>query len=161
MGKNQAGISPEDIPPTAESERQFRLLADNAPVLIWRSGTDKQCDYFNKPWLDFTGRPVEQELGFGWADGVHPDDLDRCVAIYNGAFDAREDLAAELPAVDVGAGRGHLHHREGLDQVGIEAQLHAGNVKVLEGAGGLDAVVGVGRDRLVAQEVVFNAGRVG
>src|SRR4051794_38114870 len=71
-------------------EHQFRLLADNAPVMIWRSDTTKACDFFNKPWLEFSGRPMEQELGFGWAEAVHPEDYERCVEIYVTAFDARE-----------------------------------------------------------------------
>ena len=73
-----------------ESEKLFREIADVAPVLIWMSDTTKACVWFNKPWLDFTGRTMEQELGDGWAEGVHPDDFDRCVATYNGAFDRRE-----------------------------------------------------------------------
>lgn len=71
-------------------EREFRELADNAPVMIWRSRTDKLCDWFNKPWLDYVGKPHEQLFGYGWAEDVHPDDYDRCVTIYNNAFDARE-----------------------------------------------------------------------
>jgi PAS domain S-box-containing protein len=73
-----------------ESESRFRIVANAAPVLIWMSGVDKLCTFFNKPWLDFTGRTLEQELGNGWADGVHPDDMQRCVRIYTEAFDARE-----------------------------------------------------------------------
>lgn len=71
-------------------EAEFRELADNAPVMIWRSRLDKLCDWFNKPWLDFSGRTQEQLFGFGWAEDVHPDDFDRCVKIYTEAFEARE-----------------------------------------------------------------------
>lgn len=74
-------------------ESTFRELADNAPVMIWRSGVDKLCDWFNKPWLDFTGRTMGQELGNGWAEGVHPDDFDRCLNVYTSAFDARENFS--------------------------------------------------------------------
>jgi PAS domain S-box-containing protein len=79
----------------AAGEEQFRLLADHAPVLIWRADTSKACDFFNKPWLDFTGRGLEQELGFGWAEGVHPEDFDRCIEIFTTAFDARQDFTMD------------------------------------------------------------------
>lgn len=65
--------------------RYLRIL-EHAPMLIWRSDTTGACDWFNATWLDFTGRTMEQELGYGWAEGVHPDDFDRCVAIYQEAF---------------------------------------------------------------------------
>ena len=77
---------------TEEGERFFRELADNAPVMIWRSGTDKLCDWFNKPWLDFVGRTMEQEVGNGWAENVHNEDFDRCLNIYTTSFEAREQF---------------------------------------------------------------------
>ncbi|MBL6458455.1 PAS domain-containing protein [Belnapia sp. T6] len=73
-----------------ESEARFREIADAAPVLIWISDTSKACTWFNRPWLSFTGRSMEQELGYGWAEGVHPEDMARCVATYDAAFDRRE-----------------------------------------------------------------------
>ncbi len=57
-----------------ESEERFRLVANTAPVLIWMSGKDKLCTFFNQGWLSFTGRSMQQELGEGWVIGVHPDD---------------------------------------------------------------------------------------
>ncbi|MEI2579742.1 PAS domain S-box protein [Scytonema sp. PRP1] len=78
-----------------ESEQRFRHVTDTAPVMVWMSGKDKLCTYFNKPWLDFTGRTLEQELGDGWVQGVHPDDMVRCLETYTHAFDARQEFRME------------------------------------------------------------------
>lgn len=78
-----------------ESEQRFRLVANTAPVLIWMSGPDKMCNYFNQPWLDFTGRTLEEEMGDGWTEGVHKEDLRRCVETYVQAFDRREQFKME------------------------------------------------------------------
>jgi PAS domain S-box-containing protein len=73
-----------------ESEARFREIADAAPLLIWISDVTKTCTWFNEPWLRFTGRTMEQETGYGWVTGVHPEDIDRCVTAYNDAFDRQE-----------------------------------------------------------------------
>jgi len=78
-----------------QSEERFRDMADNAPVMIWVAGTDKLCTYFNRQWLVFTGRSMDEEFGYGWTDGVHRDDYARCLEIYNTAFDRKEPFTME------------------------------------------------------------------
>ncbi|MEG5171933.1 PAS domain S-box protein [Microcoleus sp. B3-D7] len=78
-----------------ESEARFRIMADTAPVMIWMSGTDQLGDYFNKVWLEFTGRTLEQEMGTGWMENLHPDDLPECLDIYQKAFDAGSEYRIE------------------------------------------------------------------
>ena len=78
-----------------ETEGLLKTVANSAPVLVWISNTNKLCTYFNQRWLDFTGRTLDAELGNGWAEGVHPEDLERCLKIYAEAFDRREVFKME------------------------------------------------------------------
>ena len=78
-----------------ESEARFRSMADTAPVMIWMSGMDQESSFFNKRWLDFTGRTLEQELGNGWAHGIHRGDFDRCREVYENSFAARQEFTME------------------------------------------------------------------
>ena len=78
-----------------ESEARFQAMADKAPVMIWTTGTDGLCNYFSKPWLDFTGRTLEQEVGLGWLEGVHPDDVQACHDGFFPAYQARKPFGME------------------------------------------------------------------
>jgi PAS domain S-box-containing protein len=78
-----------------ESEQRFRTMANSAPVLIWMSGGDKRGTWFNQRWLDFVGRGMEQEIGDGWCDNLHPADFDRVLDTYHAAFDARRPYEVE------------------------------------------------------------------
>lgn len=77
------------------SEERFRVMADRAPVLIWMSGTDGHCNWFNQVWLEFVGRTMLQELGNGWLENVHPEDTQRCMSVYQEAFQARRPFSME------------------------------------------------------------------
>jgi PAS domain S-box-containing protein len=85
-----------------EKEIRYRNLADSGPALIWTSGPDGSLNYFNEPWLRFRGRTLKQELGGGWTEGVHPDDLDRCMDIYMTAFDRKEPFDVEYRLLHAG-----------------------------------------------------------
>jgi len=78
-----------------ESEERFRVMADTAPVMVWRSGSDMLCDFFNKPWLEFTGRTMEQEVGNGWSEGVLSEDLQHCLDTHVSSFKARQPFTVE------------------------------------------------------------------
>ncbi|HEX2676843.1 MAG TPA: PAS domain S-box protein, partial [Polyangiales bacterium] len=78
-----------------ESEQRFRATANAAPVMIWMSGRDKQSTWFNQRWLDFVGRSMEQEIGDGWCDNLHPADFDRTLDTYHAAFEARRPYEME------------------------------------------------------------------
>ena len=95
--------SPEDRIPDSnsectsmlETEELLKLIANSAPVLVWISDTTKLCTYFNRCWLEFTGKSLESELGNGWAEGVHSEDLQRCLRTYEQAFESREEFRME------------------------------------------------------------------
>jgi PAS domain S-box-containing protein len=101
------------VEPLGGLDRRFCEVMDAAPVMIWVSGEDKLCNWFNRPWLTFTGRTMAQELGNGWAEGVHPDDYDRCLQIYISHFDARKEFRMQY----------RLRHRDGehrwIDDIGV------------------------------------------
>ena len=78
-----------------ESEARFRDMADTAPVMIWITGEDKKCTYLNKQWLDFTGRGIEDDLGYGWVQAIHPEDSNRCFEIYSNSFDQKKPFEME------------------------------------------------------------------
>jgi PAS domain S-box-containing protein len=80
---------------TRESEERFRMMADSAPVMLWMSAPDTLCTFFNRPWLQFRGRTMEQELGNGWTEGVHPEDLERAIHTYLSSFHARQEFRIE------------------------------------------------------------------
>ncbi len=91
-----------DVTSVIESERaarradeRFRVMANSAPVLVWISDANQKALWFNKGWLDFTGRPMEEEIRHGWTEGIHPDDLDRCTEMFHSHFERREPFSTE------------------------------------------------------------------
>jgi len=78
------------------SERRFRTVADSAPVMIWSDAPDGKREYLNQPWLRFTGRALERETGYGWKEGVYPEDRDRRQEVYDRALEAREPFSVEF-----------------------------------------------------------------
>jgi PAS domain S-box-containing protein len=131
-----------------ESEQRFRLVADSAPTLIWMSGTDRLCTYFNKAWLDFTGRSIEQELGNGWTEGVHPQDLQRCLDTYTQSFDRREKFSMEY----------RLRHHDGeyrwILDIGVPRFNQDGSF-----AGYIGSVVDITERNLAEQERLLTENR--
>lgn len=80
---------------TSLSFIEYKILVEQSPILIWRANREALCDYFNEQWLSFRGRSMEQEFGNGWAEGVHPEDFDRCLKIYLDNFNARKVFEME------------------------------------------------------------------
>ncbi|HEX5715951.1 MAG TPA: PAS domain-containing protein [Thermoanaerobaculia bacterium] len=85
----------ERLLPQRENEERFRIMAESAPVFVWMSGKDRLCEWFNPPWLEFRGRTLEQEIGHGWEEGIHPDDLDRCWDAFYSVYEARREFSVE------------------------------------------------------------------
>jgi len=129
-----------------ESEIRFRVVADTAPVLIWMSGDDKLCTYFNKPWLEFTGRVFEAELGNGWTQGVHPEDLPICLETYNQSFDRREPFRIEYRL------RRHDGEHRWISDIGIPRFNADGGF-----AGFIGSAIDI-TDQMLAQEALRNVG---
>jgi PAS domain S-box-containing protein len=77
------------------SKQEYRQLVEQSPLLVWRANLTMGCDYFNERWLAFTGRTLEQELGNGWTEGVHPDDLQKCISVYERSFSQRQIFEVE------------------------------------------------------------------
>jgi diguanylate cyclase (GGDEF)-like protein/PAS domain S-box-containing protein len=74
---------------------EYKAIVEFSPNMIWRSGTDAKCNYFNETWLKFTGKTMKEELGIGWTKGVHPDDFDACMKTYLESFDKHEAFEME------------------------------------------------------------------
>jgi len=91
----EAELSRQQTAPQPGSEDSFRLLADAAPVMIWAAAPDGSYTYVNKTWLEFRGRTIEQEIGKGWWEGMHPDDRELCLATYFKCFEARQRFRME------------------------------------------------------------------
>lgn len=126
-----------------ESEKRFSRVA-SAPVMIWSSGPDKRCDWFNESWLAFTGRTLEQELGDGWLEGVHPQDRERALDVYARAFDARQPFSTEY----------RLRHRDGT----YRRVLDEGVPRTVDGRfyGYIGSAVDVTEQRLLEEQMLHS-----
>lgn len=78
-----------------ESESRFRVMADMAPVMIWTSDLSAKSDWFNKPWLDFTGRAIAEEVGDGWMESIHPDDRAACAESFTASFTTQKPFSVQ------------------------------------------------------------------
>ena len=130
-----------------ESEQRFRLVANTAPVMIWMSGTNGLRNYFNKPWLDFAGRSSEQEVGNGWTDGIHVEDLAGFMDVYVERFEARQEFELQYRL------RRHDGEYRWLAEVGIPRFSPDGTF-----AGYIGSAVDI-TERKIAEEALASIGR--
>jgi len=108
----------------------FQCVADTAKQMIWRFGADGQCKYFNRSWLEFRGRTVEQERGVGWMEGVHPQDVQRCTSSYSCAFETRQPFHLEFRVRRADASYAWIH-AHGVPQYVLDGSF-VGYVGLLE-----------------------------
>lgn len=94
----------------ASAEQRFRELLDATPIMVWMSGTDAVCTFFNRAWLAFRGRTLEEEIGSGWAEGLHPDDRDLCLETYLKAFSARVPFRVQYRVQRAGGAYGWIEN---------------------------------------------------
>jgi PAS domain S-box-containing protein len=105
-------------------EERFRQLANSSPVMIWMSGVDALCTFFNRAWLEFRGRTLDQESGEGWTEGVHPDDRDLSIETYLKSFAARHPFRTQFRLqradgeYDWVESRGYPHYESEVDFAG-------------------------------------------
>ena len=111
-----------------ESEKLVSSIFDTAPVLIWMSGMDEGANYFNKQWLDFRGRKLEEELGFGWLEGIHPDDRELCKKTFAVNFEQKNSFTIEYRLKKADGSYCHI-----LDN-GVPHYLHTGEFAGFIGA---------------------------
>ena len=130
-----------------ESEERFRLVANTAPVMIWMTGADNLCTYVNQPWLDFTGRPLEAELGNGWMGVVHKEDFQHCQKTYSQAVNQQQSYAMEYRA------RRHDGEYRWILDTGVPRYNPDGSF-----AGYIGSCVDI-TDRKLAEEALASVGR--
>jgi PAS domain S-box-containing protein len=91
LAQTEAALERERV----NTEERFRDLLDGAPIMVWISGPDAMCNFFNRSWLEYRGRTLGEEAGNGWTDGLHPDDRDLCIEAYLKAFTARQPFRVQ------------------------------------------------------------------
>jgi PAS domain S-box-containing protein len=137
-----------------ESEDRFRRLAEALPVAIWMSEVDGRCTYFNKQWLRMTGRTLAQEAGHGWVEGVHPQDRERCLAVYRSAFDARQHFTMDVRIRQANGAYAWLMNI-GEPRYGTDGAFHGyvgGGIDITERREAEQMLRGLNRRLILAQE---------